>query len=132
MSRVTLREQLIAGLEALGHQRPRRPASTRFVVFDRGDGRYWFVGISGALRTGRTLRASMPAPARVREYVLTAPQVRPVVFGLLDRAPPEPGAKLEAVAVDLATKPTLAGVSVRTILNHVSAWAKQRQGDQAA
>jgi hypothetical protein len=126
MSRVTLREALIAGLEALGYQRPRRPRSQRFETFERGDGRYWFIGSRGAFRIGRNVRDSMPVPKTLQYYVLTAPQVRPVVFQLLDREPPSKGANLEAIAVGLALHSALVGVPARTILNHVNAWQKNQ------
>jgi hypothetical protein len=125
---VTLREQLITGLETLGYARARR-TSSRFEMFERGDGRFWMVGKNGALRIGNKIATSMPAPKATRYYVLTAPQLRPAVFELLDRDPPPEGVDLVAVSAKLAEAPALAGIPARTILNHVRDWIERRQGE---
>ena len=123
MSHVTLREQLIAGLEALGYKRPQKRLRN-FDVFDRGDGRFWFVNSRGDFRTGKSARLSVPVPRAMHYYVLTAPQIRPIVFQLLDREPPKTGTDLTVAAIGLAHHSALAGIPARTILNHVNAWAK--------
>ena len=125
MTSSNLRDRLIAGLEALGYVRPRTPRSQRFIMYERGDGRYWYIGSRGALRIGKNARDSMPAPKATQYYVLTAPQVRPVVFQLLSINPPTEGADLAAIANILTTYPALAGIPARTILNHIREWVRQ-------
>ncbi len=74
MAKPTLRGQLLAGLLALGeHVVPH--TSRRYVVTSAhlvGDGQYFFIGRSGALRYGRTATGSFVASDQLRRRILTA------------------------------------------------------------
>lgn len=76
---MTQREQLIAGLLALGHQpltaaQSARVRSSRYAILAHKTipDRYFFVGSAGALRFGRIATASQPMGERFRETVFAA------------------------------------------------------------
>ena len=54
----TKRDQIIAGLTALGYVPALTVRSKKYLAYDKGDRRYW-VGKNGALRIGRTVSDSI-------------------------------------------------------------------------
>jgi hypothetical protein len=58
----TIRDQLVAGLIALGYTQIANPLTRKFLVFRRPDSnRNWYVGKAGALRIGHTVGDSYSA-----------------------------------------------------------------------
>ena len=62
MKKLTIRQQIIRGLERLGYQRDPTARASRFTVYadHRDAGRRLFVGRVDALRRGRTVASSIP------------------------------------------------------------------------
>src|SRR5262252_1052451 len=80
MAKRTLQEQLCAGLVTLGAT-PLRDRG-KYRVYTSGT-RRWYVGKSGALRVGDTIARSTPVADNMRQYVLTASTLRPIIKEIL-------------------------------------------------
>jgi hypothetical protein len=78
----TIREKMIAGLQAMGFEKVHTHV-VKYEVFSHGD-KNWYVGNNGALRIGRTVGESHPAGPITKNLILTAPVVRPLVLSWLD------------------------------------------------
>lgn len=125
---LTHREYIIAGLECLGYKRVHRgsmrPDQMRHLIFEADGGRHWYVGRK-ALRLGYKLASAVPVSRETRYWIVTAPEMRPVVFDLLNRK--QPGqADPVSIACEIAQMPTLVGYPMYAILNHVKAWQRER------
>jgi len=125
----TIREKLIAGLEVLGfepHQSSQ--ASSRYSIYSRGGKRKWYVGDSGALRIGNNITESYKASDVTKEFVLTAPTVKPIVEGALEGIEDLPGKGDED---ELAEKlkiqhEALTNISVKVVCAHIRRVVAQR------
>lgn len=127
---MTIRDQLVAGLEFLGFERVNDRPRRRFQVYRRisGEGPNWYVGLSGALRIGDTVSGSHKAALHTRIYVLTAPMVQPIIFVGLERLSPPKGAAMAELARDLQRNDDqLMELPLRVILSHVARWMKLRE-----
>lgn len=69
----TQADRLIAGLEAMGLKA--LPKKNKYTMFQRADGRTYFVGKNGALRVANrpSVTASLPCNDKFRQKVLDAP-----------------------------------------------------------
>lgn len=128
MPRLTHREHVVAGLEFLGFKRVRRGSTRadqmRHLIFEADGGRHWYVG-RRALRLGFKLAGSQPVSTETRYWIITAPEMRPVVFALLDSKQPPGGANPVDITREIAQMPTLVGYPAYAILNHVKAWQRK-------
>ncbi len=68
----TIRERLIAGLTALGYQRPKKRPSNKYEMFADPAGGNLYIGKAGAFRKGATVAGSIPVQPRFRDRVLAA------------------------------------------------------------
>jgi hypothetical protein len=122
----TIREKMIAGLQAMGFEKVHGRTS-KYEVFFHGD-KNWYVGVSGALRIGKNATDSISAGPIIRDLVLTAPTVRPLVRGWLDAnqkdiIPAEGhGMLVEKV---LQAHPELTEISPRIVASHIKTWLKE-------
>jgi hypothetical protein len=122
----TIREKMIAGLQAMGFEKVHARTS-KYEVFSHGD-KNWYVGANGALRIGKNATDSISTSPIIKELILTAPTVRPLVRGWLnanqkDIAPAEGhGILVEKV---LQAHPDLTEVSPRIVASHIKTWLKE-------
>lgn len=75
MAKKTIREQIIAALEARGLKPITNARTTKYIVFQHPnlDGRFLYVGAGGALRTGKTIADSIPADRFKQQLLAEAP-----------------------------------------------------------
>jgi hypothetical protein len=126
MAKQTIEQRMITGLVVLGFK-PLATRGSRYKVFSRDDatGKFFYVGKNGALRIGRTAADSIPAAELTKQYVLTAPHTRPLVFAMLEGIAPLGNADPLATALYIQERePRLADIPTRAIANHVKAWSK--------
>jgi hypothetical protein len=122
----TIREKMIAGLQAMEFEKV-QARSSKYEVFCHGD-KNWYVGVSGALRIGKNATDSISTSPIIKELILTAPTVRPVVRGWLDAnqkniIPAEGhGILVERV---LQAHPDLTEISPRIVASHIKTWLKE-------
>jgi hypothetical protein len=122
----TIREKMIAGLQSMGFEKIQARTS-KYEVFWGGD-KNWYVGANGALRIGRNTINSLAASLAIKELVLTAPTVRPLVRSWLDAnqkdiIPAEGhGILVEKV---LQAHPELTEISPRIVASHIKTWLKE-------
>jgi hypothetical protein len=126
-----LQRQFAEGLEALGFERVQQRAA-RLVYRRTGPdaGSYWYVGKAGSVRIGKTVATSIPVTPLTKQYLLTAPTLRPLIRGYLAAL------TVDARSVDIkaltwqliADHAELQPFAPRIVLSHVNRWAKdQRQ-----
>jgi hypothetical protein len=65
----TLRERFIAALTLEGYQQV-ESRSSKYIVFKRTEGSFWYVGKSGSLRVGATIAGSIPASEKAKQFLL--------------------------------------------------------------
>lgn len=70
MAAPTQREQLIAGLEGMDLKRVEDAHTRRYVVFRTASGEHYYVGKSGALRHGATIKSSTPTAPNMRARIM--------------------------------------------------------------
>jgi hypothetical protein len=122
----TIREKMIAGLQAMGFEKMQARTS-KYEVFCHGD-KNWYVGANGALRIGGNATTSHTAGPITKELILTAPTVRPLVRSWLDAnhkdiIPAEGhGILVERV---LQAHPELTEISPRIVASHIKTWLKE-------
>jgi len=76
MTKPTIQQRLVAELTRLGETVVPDAKTKKYIVMTRGnagrDGYFWYVGKSGALRTGKTVTTSVPRDDYKR-FLLTPP-----------------------------------------------------------
>jgi hypothetical protein len=65
----TLREKYYNALTMEGYQ-PVESKSSKYVVFKRTEGSYWYIGKSGSLRVGSTITTSVPVSGKCKQFLL--------------------------------------------------------------
>ena len=68
----TIRERLLAGLDALGYTRPKKRTPNKYEMYADPAGGNLYIGKAGAFRKGATIAGSIPVQPRFRERVLAA------------------------------------------------------------
>jgi hypothetical protein len=123
----TIREKMIAGLQALGFEKVQTRAS-KYDVFSHGQ-QNWYVGANGALRIGETVATAHAAGVTTKDLVITAPVVRPIVRSWLDtnqqNIVPADGVDF-LVQKMLQENPVLTEVNSRVVSSHVKTWLKEQ------
>jgi hypothetical protein len=118
----TIREKLIAGLEVLNYERL-TTKSSKYDAFSppTGGDRKWYVGDNGALRIGTSISTSAVAGETIREYVLTAPVVKPIVVLELENVkdPPANGEETALATRIRDSHEELKEISIRVITAHI-------------
>lgn len=67
----TMQEKFAAALEARGEEKIPHKSAGRYWTYTRlGTSKFFFLGRAGALRTGSTVRGSIPVSAKFKELLL--------------------------------------------------------------
>jgi hypothetical protein len=125
----TIREKMIAGLQAMGFEKVHARTS-KYEVFSHGD-KNWYVGANGALRIGGNITTSHTAGPITKVLILTAPTVRPLVRSWLDAnqkniIPAEGyGILVEKVLQAHPELIELTEISPRIVAIHAKTWLKE-------
>jgi hypothetical protein len=72
MTKFTMQERLAAGCAAMGYRRATEARTTKWTVFEKTPGVFYYVGKGGSLRIGGNATNNVPVSERRKEEILAA------------------------------------------------------------